>query len=236
MSILKIKQGGQWNKIYGGEFSKKMKKSSNLANLTDVSAARTNIGLTGDVSTHAHDSLYLPEINKEGALRQWEDGVISAKIDEVRKHANETMTLAEKNAINAKIASLQTRLENLRAARSAADLKIYSDYNALIEQAKTRALQVAQMNIATTGTTTSANREISSWNYKTQEPTGSTSTISYYKKVSVEPGVAGGTYSLASILEKLMKLSHEHTVKDQTVTTNCRCDCNDTRCCGGGGH
>ena len=234
MSILKIKQGGQWNKIYGGEFSKKMKKSSNLANLTNVSAARTNIGLTGDVSTHAHDSLYLPEINKEGALRQWEDGVISAKIDEARKRANETMTLAEKNTINAKIASLQTRLENLRAARSAADLKIHSDYSSLIEQTKTRALQVAQMNIATTGTTTSANREISSWNYNTVQ--SGTSDISYYKKVSVEPGVAGGTYSLASILEKLMKLSHEHTVKDQTVTTNCRCDCNDTRCCGGGGH
>ena len=234
MSILKIKQGGQWNKIYGGEFSKKMKKSSDLANLTDVSAARTNVGLTGDVSTHAHDSLYLPEINKEGALRQWEDGVISAKIDEARKRANETMTLAEKNTINAKIASLQTRLENLRAARSAADLKIHSDYSSLIEQTKTRALQVAQMNIATTGTTTSANREISSWNYNTVQ--SGTSDISYYKKVSVEPGVAGGTYSLASILEKLMKLSHEHTVKDQTVTTNCRCDCNDTRCCGGGGH
>ena len=62
MAIAKIKINGEWLELYGTEMSGRLKVLENLADVADPDIARENLGLAGDVTTHNHDSRYLPLI------------------------------------------------------------------------------------------------------------------------------------------------------------------------------
>ena len=62
MAIAKMKIDGKWINLYANEISARLKKTENLADLSDIALARENLELVGDVDTHHHDSRYLPII------------------------------------------------------------------------------------------------------------------------------------------------------------------------------
>lgn len=64
MSILKWKKNNKWISIYADAIKNRLIRTANLSDLTDKTAALNNLGLTGDVETHHHDSRYLPMFEK----------------------------------------------------------------------------------------------------------------------------------------------------------------------------
>lgn len=64
MSILKWKKDNKWISIYADAIKNRLMRTANLSDLTDKTAALNNLGLTGDVETHHHDSRYLPMFEK----------------------------------------------------------------------------------------------------------------------------------------------------------------------------
>ena len=64
MSILKWKKNNKWISIYADAIKNRLMRTANLSDLTDKTAALQNLGLTGDVETHHHDSRYLPMFEK----------------------------------------------------------------------------------------------------------------------------------------------------------------------------
>lgn len=64
MSILKWKKNNKWISIYADAIKNRLMRTANLSDLTDKTAALNNLGLTGDVETHHHDSRYLPIFEK----------------------------------------------------------------------------------------------------------------------------------------------------------------------------
>jgi chromosome segregation ATPase len=53
-------KNGEWKPIYLKDIRNRLRKDKNLADLTDKTAARENLELTGDVGDHHHDSRYFP--------------------------------------------------------------------------------------------------------------------------------------------------------------------------------
>ncbi len=65
MAVLKWKTTKGWISLYTQFIKNCLQKDQNLADIPDKDKARENIGLTGDVATHNHDSRYLPIINQK---------------------------------------------------------------------------------------------------------------------------------------------------------------------------
>ena len=105
MSILKWKKNNKWISIYADAIKNRLMRTANLSNLTDKTAALNNLGLTGDVETHHHDSRYLPMFEKlenkvkekfkalkfkvggdvaESSATQLEDGTYSFNLTNIR--------------------------------------------------------------------------------------------------------------------------------------------------------
>lgn len=64
MSIIKWRKNNKWFSLYADAIKNRLKRTENLADLTDKTEALKNLGLTGDVETHHHDSRYLPLIEQ----------------------------------------------------------------------------------------------------------------------------------------------------------------------------
>lgn len=74
MAILKYWNGATWYPLYMDVFSKCLHKGNNLSDLPDIAAARTNLELFGNnVTTHLHDSRYLPLLTTETQERTMAD-------------------------------------------------------------------------------------------------------------------------------------------------------------------
>lgn len=105
MSILKWKKNNKWISIYADAIKNRLMRTANLSDLTDKTAALNNLGLTGDVETHHHDSRYLPMFEKlenkvkekfkalkfkvggdvaESSATQLEDGTYSFNLTNIR--------------------------------------------------------------------------------------------------------------------------------------------------------
>lgn len=54
MGLLKYKLRDGWHVLYGGILQKILRKDMNLSDVDNVAAARSNLGLTGNVTTHYH--------------------------------------------------------------------------------------------------------------------------------------------------------------------------------------
>lgn len=62
MNLIKMKTKDGWITLYKALFKSFLSKNQNLADLTDKKAAQKNLGVTGDINTHNHDSIYMPII------------------------------------------------------------------------------------------------------------------------------------------------------------------------------
>lgn len=108
MAILKYWNGATWYPLYMDVFNKCLHKNNNLGDLTDLVAARTNLELTGNnVTTHLHDSRYLPLMDTETQERMAADTV------------EQNARAAGDNALDAKIAALQTQVNSLQTQLTA---------------------------------------------------------------------------------------------------------------------
>lgn len=65
MNLIKIKTAKGWVTLYKAMFGSFLSKDKNLADVPDKGTALKNLGLTGDVTTHNHDSRYMPIINEK---------------------------------------------------------------------------------------------------------------------------------------------------------------------------
>ena len=65
MSLLKWKKAeNDWVTLYGSVLKNRLRRDKNLADLTDATEAKKNLGLLGDVSDHNHDSRYMPMLQR----------------------------------------------------------------------------------------------------------------------------------------------------------------------------
>lgn len=94
MKVLKYRTEEGWVPLYTYILNQFAKKNANLGDLTDINAALQNLGLVGDnITSHAHDSRYLPFIQKVGdtakndleALRD----ALNAELDKLNKQVAE---------------------------------------------------------------------------------------------------------------------------------------------------
>lgn len=98
MAIWKYKLQDGWHILYGNLLSKMVRKDKNLEDLEDRSAARENLELTGDVTTHNHDSYYGPKFSALNAKTASLESRVSAL--ETRLNAAEAEINAIKNSNN----------------------------------------------------------------------------------------------------------------------------------------
>ena len=67
MSLLKWKKSekeNDWVTLYGTVLKNRLRRDKNLADLTDKTEAKRNLGLLGDVSDHNHDGRYMAMLQR----------------------------------------------------------------------------------------------------------------------------------------------------------------------------
>lgn len=89
MHVFKIKTKDGWVSLYRTLMNLFVRKDKNLADLENKDEALTNLGLTGDVTSHNHDNRYLP------LIQEAEDRVMEA-LDETKEEIKKNM-LSEHN-------------------------------------------------------------------------------------------------------------------------------------------
>ena len=77
MNILRFLKQSQWIPLYFKELKNRLRRDKNLSDIENLNKARENLGLSGDVSTHNHDSIY---IRKDDMERHMDD--LGRKVDD----------------------------------------------------------------------------------------------------------------------------------------------------------
>lgn len=71
MEVLRFLQNGRWRNLYYGMLKNRLRRDLNLKDISSVSDALENLGLTGDVETHNHDTRYKKMIEQaKGEMRR----------------------------------------------------------------------------------------------------------------------------------------------------------------------
>lgn len=211
MTMLRMKLNGEWVNLYANEIKNRLKRTENLADLDDVSAARQNLELVGDIDTHNHDSRYLALIEnmssgtannsaliqKEREERIAEDVKISQEVDELEKTLESNLT-ALKNDTKQQIEEVDNNIQNLKLTL-----------------------------LSTKATVTGSEGGSESILMGTEETTGDNGEIIKTSKYyTTTDGVSSTTDELGKILQQLVTLSHRHDIKTITTTiADCNCNC-----------
>lgn len=208
MAIAKMKIGGKWVNLYADEINSRLKISENLADVADKAIARENLELIGDVTTHNHDSTYLPliqqmtdtntetssSITQERQERIAEDTKIYAEIDSLEKDIN---TLQQEMDVD--FTTLETKMQTVKS--------------------EIESIEVTASNAATDSFVSSTTKTSSGSGTSVQI---TTTTNSYNTK----NGISAGTYDLEDIIQKLVTLAHKHSITSKSTTWEC--DCSDS--------
>ena len=64
MAIISWRKANKWVSIYADAIKNRLMRTKNLSDLIDIGEALKNLGLTGDVHTHNHDTQYLAQIKR----------------------------------------------------------------------------------------------------------------------------------------------------------------------------
>lgn len=76
MEVLRFLKDGKWRNLYYGMLKNRLRKDLNLSDVSNTTEALNNLGLTGDVTSHNHDSRYKAMIDKaKGEMKRWTSGV-----------------------------------------------------------------------------------------------------------------------------------------------------------------
>lgn len=216
MAIARMKLDGKWVNLYANEINSRLKKTENLSDLTDTAVARENLEIVGDVTTHNHDSQYLPliqqlvvgndnnvtSIDVEKQERITADNKLETEIQDLSASLTETIeTIREENidVLESNLSSVKSRLDSVSLTGS---------------NAATNSFVISS---TTESVTPAAGYDFAS----------KTTTKSYDTK----NGITTDIYELKAIIQKLATLAHSHkvTTTSEVKNSNCNCDCD---CCG----
>lgn len=156
MGLLKYKLRDGWHVLYGGILQKILRKDMNLSDVDDVAAARSNLGLTGNVTTHYHQ-VYEDNI---ADLQSQIDVLKTAKQDLYNKYNN---LLGRVDVAERDIADLKTRVSALETTVGDANSGLVKDVNTLksvvgnensglVKQVNTNTSDIADLKAIDAGT------------------------------------------------------------------------------------
>lgn len=156
MGLLKYKLRDGWHVLYGGILQKILRKDMNLSDVDDVAAARSNLGLTGNVTTHYHQ-VYVDSI---ADLQDQIDVLKTAKQDLYNKYNNllGRMDVAEGDIANlkARVSALETTVgdENSGLVKDVNTLKsvVGNANSGLVKQVNTNTSDIANLKAIDAGT------------------------------------------------------------------------------------
>ena len=138
MGLLKYKLRDGWHILYGGILQKILRKDMNLSDVDNVAAARSNLGLTGNVTTHYHQ-VYEDSI---ADLQSQIDTLKTAKQDLYNKYNN----------LLGRIDIAEGDIVNLKARVSALETTIGDKNSGLIKQVNTNTSDIANLKAIDAGT------------------------------------------------------------------------------------
>ena len=236
MSIIKNRQNDTWKSAYANYIGALAENSKNLSDMTNKAEVRKNLELAGnDVINHNHDSRYLGPnslLKKEEADRIAGDQALDTDIANYLNYLETMLSPEEKGSITRKLNEIESKLAAEENNYKVADTNIRSYAEKKLASLNKEINSTQNKKVIVPNSTIRTNYNTFSSTVVTNNSDKSITTSSHTEYIA--PGINGGIYTLANLLDKLANLSHKHTVTDTSVTTNCRCDCNDTRCCGGG--
>lgn len=118
MAILKWQRGvNDWVPLYGAALRNRLRRDKNLSDLTNVTEAKKNLGLYGNVEDHNHDSRYLPMIERiDGKV----DSEVQARQISEKNMADDLRARAEA-AVNAAVEAFGVSIAREAAERKKAD-------------------------------------------------------------------------------------------------------------------
>lgn len=212
MAVAKIKINGEWLELYGSEMNGRLKVLENLADVADPNIARENLGLKGDIDTHNHDSRYLPLID---AIQSSGSDISSSVALEKKERTDEDTRI-------------ETKFDNEINSLSAAITDIQGNTNNNIDGIRSDIINLENelSEITVTGSTVKTDAFLSSIvskTYDSEKDTTTTVAERYHTKL----GVAGGTYDLKQLIQKLVFLSHSHNITEKTTVTENGCTSSD---------
>ena len=217
MAILKWKKIDQWYTVYGSILKDTLRCSKNLSDLTDKNLARTNLELVGDnITTHLHDSRYLPLIQAETSARTIAINNLSLNLSKEVTDRQTDMTALE--------SSIDTKL----TAQTTSVNKSISDLQTSVNLSITNLTTYVDTSIANMNTNLTNN--INSINTVSVSGTQVNTSVdlkvgSYY--LYANGGIGAGTYGLKDLLQRLVNLSHNHSSSPHNCNCNCNCGGND---------
>lgn len=156
MGLLKYKLRDGWHVLYGGILQKVLRKDMNLSDVDNVASARSNLGLTGNVTTHYHQ-VYVDSI---ADLQSQIDVLTAAKQDLYNKYNN---LLGRIDIAEGDIANLKTRVSALETTVGDANSGLVKDVNTLksvvgnassglVKQVNTNTSDIADLKAIDAGT------------------------------------------------------------------------------------
>lgn len=120
MATLKWRTSKGWVEFFKEISDNVLFKNKNLADLTDRKEALKNLGLTGDVTTHNHDSLYNAKIEKLNNELSKKIKELSTEIDEI-KSSNESGSSSIQSQIDTINKNMESKMNNSRIIISATE-------------------------------------------------------------------------------------------------------------------
>lgn len=151
MGILKYKLLDGWHTLYGGILQRVLFKDNNLSDLTNVGTARTNLELTGNVTTHYHQT-YIDSI----ADLQGQIDLLKADKQDLYSKYNTLLTRVD-NLTN-RVSTLETVVGNNNSGlvKDVNDLKttVGNANSGLVKQVNTNTSDIAALK-TTVGNATS---------------------------------------------------------------------------------
>jgi len=131
MGLLKYKLRDGWHILYGGILQKILRKDMNLSDVDNVATARSNLGLTGNVTTHYH-KVYEDSI---ADLQSQIDVLTTAKQDLYNKYNN----------LLGRIDVAERDITNLKARVSALETTVGDANSGLVKQVNTNKSDIADL-------------------------------------------------------------------------------------------
>ena len=207
MSVLKWKKKiDEWADMYKTLISNCLKKDQNLADLNDKATARDNIGLSGDNNTtHQHDSIYMPMINKEATERKATDEEILNEIEILKNREDSSLKDLIQTLVNNE-ASANQQISSLTNQISNTENRLNSDINNLVNQTA-----LSSHTISVPGSSMGGQYFVSALSDWESEHYIPWEDHEHWYTFYINGGIGAGTYNLVDLLTALVKMSHTHT-------------------------
>lgn len=210
MSVIKWKKAvNDWVSVYRDAIKRRLKKDKNLSDLDDKAAARENLEIVGDnVTSHQHDSIYVPMIDAEAEERKAKDEEILAELETLKAQEDSSLKDLIQSLVNSETAANQ-KISNLNNQISSTQSRLNTNVSKASSQADigAKTIYVSGSSISNSSATVEYNSAYSNKSYNTNS------------------GVGSGTYTLRDLINALVNVSHTHHTTTSSVQCNCDCDC-----------